>query len=64
MPGKILKYISFNTFATTQKSNEHKVYYDAMHEDYHKMQDDMLNMVAFVASNNADTMYYYQVMKV
>ena len=34
-----------------------------MHKENLSIQQDMLNPVAFVASNNADTHYYHQAMK-
>ena len=34
-----------------------------MHKDNLNIQDDISNLAAFVARNNADTMYVYQYMK-
>ena len=37
-------------------------YYDALHQDDYKMQDDMVDPIAFLAKTDADTMYYHQAM--
>jgi hypothetical protein len=42
----------------------YSAYYDAMHEDDYKMQDDMMDPIAFLAhTSDPDTMYYHQAMK-
>jgi hypothetical protein len=42
----------------------YSAYYDAMHEDDYKMQDDMTDPIAFLArTSDPDTMYYHQAMK-
>jgi hypothetical protein len=38
-------------------------YYDALHENDYRIQDDMRDPVAFVSSTDEDTMYYHQAMK-
>ena len=38
-------------------------YYDALHQDDYKIQDEMMNSVAFLAKTDEDTMYYHQAMK-
>ena len=34
-----------------------------MHKDNLRMQQDMLNIISLLESNNADTIYYHQAMK-
>ena len=51
-------------FTSTYQLNEYcNYYYDTIHEDDLRMQEDMLNPIALVASNNADNLYYQQSMK-
>jgi hypothetical protein len=38
-------------------------YYDALHEDDYRIQDDMRNIVAFTSATDEDTMYYDQAMR-
>jgi len=38
-------------------------YYEALHEEDFKLQDDMKDPIGFKASTNPDTMYYHQAMK-
>ena len=41
-----------------------KEYYESLHEDDYKLQEDMLDPIVFKASADKDTMYYHQAMKV
>jgi hypothetical protein len=38
-------------------------YYDALHEDDYRIQDDMRDPVAFMSATDDDAMYYHQAMK-
>jgi hypothetical protein len=38
-------------------------YYDAMHEDEYRIQDEMTDPIAFLAKADEDTMYFHQAMK-
>ena len=38
-------------------------YYEAMHEDDYELQDQMTDPIAFLATNNKDTLYYHEAMK-
>jgi hypothetical protein len=38
-------------------------YYDAMHEDYYRIQDEIADHITFLANADDDTMYYHQLMK-
>jgi hypothetical protein len=38
-------------------------YYDALHEDDYRIQDDMRDSVAFLSATYEDTMYYHQAMR-
>jgi hypothetical protein len=38
-------------------------YYDVLHEDDYRIQDNMKGPVAFMSSTDEDTMYYDQAMK-
>jgi hypothetical protein len=40
-----------------------EAYYDALHEDDYRIQDDMKDPVAFMSSTDEDTMYFDQAMK-
>jgi hypothetical protein len=40
-----------------------EAYYDVLHEDNYRIQDDMKDPVAFMSSTDEDTMYYDQAMK-
>ena len=42
---------------------DYEKYYDALHEEDFKLQDDMQNPISFVATSNKDTMYWHQAMK-
>jgi hypothetical protein len=37
-------------------------YYDAMHEDEYRIQDEMTDLIAFLAKTGEDTMYFHQAM--
>ena len=37
-------------------------YYDVLHQEYFKLQDDMCNSIAFKSTTDPDTMYYHEVM--
>ena len=37
-------------------------YYDALHQDDYKLQDEMCDPIAFLAKTDEDTIYYYQAM--
>jgi hypothetical protein len=39
-------------------------YYDAMHEDEYRIQDEMTDPVSFLAKTDEDAMYFHQAMKV
>jgi hypothetical protein len=38
-------------------------YYDALHEDEYRVQDQMIDPVAFLAKRDEETMYFHQAMK-
>jgi hypothetical protein len=40
-----------------------ELYYDVLHEDDYRIQDDMKDPVAFISSTDEDTMYYDQAMR-
>jgi hypothetical protein len=46
-----------------QEEDAEERYYDAMHEDEYRIQDDMTDPIAFLARTDEDTMYFHQVMK-
>ena len=55
---------SSDVFTWKQKpNNERNDYYEAMNEDNPRMQEDMLNPIAFFAINNTNNLYYHQAMK-
>jgi hypothetical protein len=46
-----------------QEEEAEERYYDAMHEDEYRIQDDMTDPIAFLAKADEDTMYFHQAMK-
>jgi hypothetical protein len=47
-----------------QEEEAEERYYDAMHEDEYRIQDDMTDHIAFLAKADEDTMlYFHQAMK-
>ena len=44
-------------------SEEHDSYYEVLHEDDFKLQDEMLDPIAFKATGNPDDMYFHQALK-
>jgi hypothetical protein len=46
-----------------QEEEAEERYYDAMHEDEYRIQDDMKDPIAFLAKTDEDTMYFHQEMK-
>jgi hypothetical protein len=47
-----------------QEEEAEERYYDAMHEDEYRIQDDMMDPIAFLTKADEDTMYFHQAMKV
>jgi hypothetical protein len=59
---------SMASFISTTKQDDYKetpdeAYYDALHQEDYRIQDDMINPIAFLAKTDADTMYYHQAMR-
>ena len=55
---------SSKVFTSMQQSNkERDNYYDAMHKDYLRIQEDILNSIVISAIKNTDNLYYHQAMK-
>jgi hypothetical protein len=46
-----------------QEEDAEERYYDAIHEDKYRIQDDMADPIAFLAKTDEDTMYFHQAMK-
>ena len=46
-----------------QSNKERDNYYDAMHKDYLRIQEDILNSIVISAIKNTDNLYYHQSMK-
>jgi hypothetical protein len=46
-----------------QEEEAEERYYDAMHEDEYRIQDDVTDPIAFLAKTDEDTMYFHQAMK-
>ena len=46
-----------------QEEQDNQQYYEAMHQDDYKIQDDMQDPLAYLASYDLYTMYFYQAMK-
>jgi hypothetical protein len=46
-----------------QEEEAEERYYDAMHEDEYRIEDDMTDPIAFLAKADEDTMYFHQAMK-
>jgi hypothetical protein len=46
-----------------QEEEAEERYYDAMHKDEYRIQDDMTDPIAFLAKADEDTMYFHQAMK-
>ena len=46
-----------------QEERENQQQYEAMHQDDYKIQDDMQDPLAYLASSDPDTMYFDQAMK-
>ena len=44
-------------------NEEHEEYYKVMHEDDYKLQDQMLDPIAFKLTGNPDDLYYHQALK-
>jgi hypothetical protein len=47
----------------SEAANVDEAYYDALHEDDYRIQDDMKDPVALMSSTDKDTMYFDQAMK-
>ena len=45
-----------------QGEQEEQQYYEAIHQYNYKIQDDMQEPLAYLASSDPDTMYFYQAM--
>ena len=45
------------------QNEEYERYYECMHEDDYKIQDQMQEPISFVATSNKDAMYFPQAMK-
>ena len=57
-------YDSFDSILFEGDNEEYfESYYDAIHQDYYKTQDEMSDSIAFIAKYEAETMYYHQDMK-
>ena len=50
-------------FIAVQGQEEEQHYYEAMHQDDYKIQDDMQDTLAYLASSDMDTIYFDQEMK-
>jgi hypothetical protein len=46
-----------------QEEDDEEDYYDALHEDEYRVQDQMTDPIAFLAKTDEDTIYFHQVMK-
>jgi hypothetical protein len=46
-----------------QEEEAEERYYDAMHEDEYRIQDETANLIAFLVKADEDTMYFHQAMK-
>jgi hypothetical protein len=46
-----------------QEEDAEERYYDEMHEDEYRSQDDMPDPIAFLAKTDEDIMYFHQAMK-
>jgi hypothetical protein len=46
-----------------QEEDAEERYYDAMHEDEYRIQDEMTDPIAFLAKTDEDTMYFHQATK-
>jgi hypothetical protein len=47
----------------SEAADEDEAYYNVLHEDDYRIQDDMKDPVAFMSSTDEDTMYFDQAMK-
>ena len=62
--------IEFHNFSgpytpgTIASNADHQTYYESMHEDDYKLQNELEDPIAFLASNTKDILYYHQAMKV
>ena len=55
---------SRKVFTSKQKSNKERGdYYDAMHKNDLRMQENNLNPISFTKINNMDNLYYHKAMK-
>ena len=61
--GEMHKGVGFNTFNAMYQADKRNAYYSARLEEDLKMQDEILNPVAFATSNNAYIMQYNNAMK-
>ena len=55
--------LGITSFKSEIEEDEHEKYYEVMHEDDYKLQDDMLDPIAFKATGNPDDLYYHQALK-
>ena len=56
--------LNWNTvFTAAQDQQEDQQYYEAMHQDYYKIQDYMQDPLAYLSSSDPDMMYFDQAMK-
>jgi hypothetical protein len=46
-----------------QEEDAEETYYNAMHEDEYRIQDEMTDPIAFLAKTDEDTMYFHQATK-
>jgi hypothetical protein len=46
-----------------QEGDAEEVYYDALHEDEYRIQNDMTDPISFLGKTDEDTMYFHQAMK-
>ena len=55
--------LGITSFKSTIEEEEHDQYYEVLHEEDYKLQDEMFDPIAFKTTSNPDDMYYHQALK-
>ena len=56
-------YFVESIFFHRYNEEDFETYYNAVHQDYYKVQDEMSDPIPFIEKYEANTMYYHQAIK-
>ena len=63
MQGSIDQGLQLTSFHAQEEVVDREQYYETMHEDDYKLQDQMCDPIAFKANSDPDTMYYHEAIR-